>query len=133
MSSVFADTSFYIALLMETDALHNRAMEVSAAHNGKIITSEWVLMEFGNFFCPVISRTAFVRLALLLRASPDVMICPASPELFNSGFALYEARLDKSWSLVDCTSFHIMRQNRITDAWTTDHHFEQAGFNALLV
>jgi predicted nucleic acid-binding protein len=132
MSSVFADTSFYVALLLETDALHNRAMEVSATHDDRIVTSEWVLTELGNYFCPAISRGAFVRLTRLLRASPDVMICPASSEDFNAGFALYEARPDKSWSLVDCISFHLMRANGINDAWTADHHFKQAGFNALL-
>lgn len=34
--------------------------------------------------------------------------------------------------LVDCASFVVMQQRRITQALTTDHHFEQAGFVRLL-
>jgi hypothetical protein len=59
-------------------------------------------------------------------------ILPASRMLFDRGLTLFARRPDKQWSLVDCISFEIMRQRRITDALTTDHHFKQAGFNVLL-
>jgi predicted nucleic acid-binding protein len=45
---------------------------------------------------------------------------------------LYAERPDKGWSLTDCISFVVMRQQGITQALTGDHHFEQAGFTALL-
>ena len=45
---------------------------------------------------------------------------------------LFHARLDKEWSLTDCISFVVMQREGITDALTGDHHFEQAGFTALL-
>ena len=45
---------------------------------------------------------------------------------------LCKNRLDKTWSLVDCTSFIIMQNFEILEALTTDHHFEQAGFIRLL-
>jgi predicted nucleic acid-binding protein len=48
--------------------------------------------------------------------------------LFNEN----DLRHDKAWSLTDCTSFVVMRQHRLTEALTTDHHFEQAGFKMLL-
>ncbi len=41
-------------------------------------------------------------------------------------------RPDKDWSLTDCISFVVMEEHGITDALTGDHHFEQAGFRALL-
>jgi predicted nucleic acid-binding protein len=44
---------------------------------------------------------------------------------------LLEARLDKSWSLVDATSFVVMRRFGIGEALTPDHHFEQMGFTRL--
>jgi uncharacterized protein len=45
---------------------------------------------------------------------------------------LYRDRPDKAWSLTDCISFVVMADKGIRDALTADHHFEQAGFVALL-
>jgi predicted nucleic acid-binding protein len=39
--------------------------------------------------------------------------------------------MDKNWSFTDCISFIVMEQEGLIDALTGDHHFEQAGFNAL--
>jgi predicted nucleic acid-binding protein len=46
---------------------------------------------------------------------------------------LYAQRKDKELSLVDCLSFVTMQTQTITDAWRSDHHLQQAGFNALLI
>jgi hypothetical protein len=40
--------------------------------------------------------------------------------------------IDQAWSFTDCLSFCLMRELHLRDALTTDHHFMQAGFNALL-
>jgi len=52
--------------------------------------------------------------------------------LFDESWNLYKDRIDKEWSLTDCTSIAIMSENRISTAFTSDHHFEQAGFKILL-
>jgi predicted nucleic acid-binding protein len=44
---------------------------------------------------------------------------------------LRENLITTEW-VTDCTSFVAMRDEGITDALTGDHHFEQAGFKALL-
>jgi hypothetical protein len=41
--------------------------------------------------------------------------------------------MDKDWGLTDCISFVVMKDTKMTEALTTDHHFEQAGFKALLL
>ena len=51
--------------------------------------------------------------------------------MLRRGSCLPSAR-DKEWSLVDCVSFVVMQQYGLHDAFTTDHHFEQAGFICLL-
>ncbi len=60
-------------------------------------------------------------------------IVPSSSDLFWRGIKLFDARPDKEWSLTDCISFEVMAELGLTDALTADHHFEQAGFRALLV
>ncbi len=44
---------------------------------------------------------------------------------------MYESYQDKTWGLMDCISFVVMREMKITDALTFDKHFAQAGFNIL--
>jgi uncharacterized protein len=68
----------------------------------------------------------------LLKDQPDVEIVPASTDLFRQGCELHAQRHDKEWSLADCTSFAVMKQRRIVDALTSDHHFAQAGFQVLM-
>lgn len=52
---------------------------------------------------------------------------------FLDALNLYVRRPDQAWSFTDCTSFRLMKARKIRDALTTDHHFEQAGFRALLL
>lgn len=67
-----------------------------------------------------------------LEGDPDVLVVPADASLFRRGVDLYRQRPDKDWSLTDCISFVVMEEQGLTDALTADHHFEQAGFRAIL-
>jgi hypothetical protein len=69
---------------------------------------------------------------LLLEADPNVEILPLSEELYARALQLYNTRSDKEWGLVDCVSFIVMLDRGIQDALTSDKHFLQAGFRALL-
>lgn len=53
-------------------------------------------------------------------------------ELYRRGFDLFRNRMDKEWGLTDCISFIIMEDFGIKKALTTDEHFLQNGFKALL-
>lgn len=57
---------------------------------------------------------------------------PPTDALFRRGLQLSNNRPEKEWSLTDCISFVVMKERRIKEALTGDHHFEQAGFVALL-
>ena len=132
MKLVFADTFYFIALLSPTDRAAAKAQAFVATEHERLVTSYWVLLEVGNALARSRTRNSFVTTLDALRLADNVDIAPASDELFNRGVDLYRARLDKDWSLTDCISFDIMNERGITDALTADHHFEQAGFRALL-
>ena len=91
-----------------------------------------MLTEVGDAFSAPENRPAFLELLDTLKASPDARIIGPSPELFERGVDLFRQRPDKEWSLTDCISFVVMRDASLTEALTGDHHFEQAGFRALL-
>ena len=127
----FADTFYFLALLNSSDSAHAAAMQHSQGLGG-IITTEWVLTEAADAMAQPAKRQGFLELHRLLRAEPKVVIIPADSELFLRGVELYAGRPDKEWSLTDCISFVVMRDRGIAEALTGDHHFEQAGFVALL-
>lgn len=132
MNSVFADTSFYVALFNRRDRLHELAVSLSSQIGMKIVVSEFILLELGNALHQPRVRDKLVKLIDQLRNDPDVVVEPSSEELFDKALILFEARPDKEWSLIDCSSFVIMQERGLELALTADHHFEQAGFTILL-
>jgi uncharacterized protein len=132
MRTVFADTSFYIALLNHRDEHHQPAYQFAAEHEGNFVTSAWIIQELADYLCDVPNRELFLSLYEDLRNDSRVTIVPLSTELFDQGIALFAARPDKNWSLTDCISFGIMERMQLCEAAATDHHFEQAGFLTLL-
>jgi len=67
-----------------------------------------------------------------LLADPDIKFVWVDELLHRAAVKLLTLRLDKTYSLCDSVSFVIMRQRQITEALTTDKHFEQEGFIRLL-
>ena len=132
MSPAFADTYYFLALLNTSDTAHARVLEFSQSHDLALVTTSWVLTELADGLSRSAHRQAFLQFLEDLRAVSDCSIIPATQDLFDRGVALYAARPDKDWSLTDCISFVVMQEHGLTDALTADHHFEQAGFRALL-
>ena len=132
MNCVFADTSFYISLLRPDDENHQGSLEFDRRFTGQYLTSEFILIELGNWLADPRNRGVFLESARVLRSDPRTTILPATSEWIARGLALYAQRLDKHWSFIDCISFEMMRDRGVTDALTTDHHFIQAGFHTLL-
>jgi predicted nucleic acid-binding protein len=89
-------------------------------------------VEQGDAFAQDVNRQQFVALYRQFQASSELSVIPADRSLVQAGFELYASRPDKEWSLTDCISFVVMQREGITEALTGDHHFEQAGFTALL-
>ena len=135
MQMVFVDTVAWIALGNTRDSLHEAARATFKrlwASDTLFITSEFILIELGNALSSPDLRSQTAGFIRSLSGSTSIEIVPSSTELFNRGLDLFTGRPDKNWGLVDCTSFVIMSDREITNAFTEDHHFEQAGFTKLL-
>lgn len=134
-ASVFLDTAALLALANKRDALHQQAKTVRSliAREGRsVLTTEWVLTEFLNAMQRPPARTLAVRMVEQLRQSKRVQILIASSEDWREGYTLYQSRLDKAWSLVDCISIHLCQQMSIQEVFTSDRNFRQAGYQILL-
>lgn len=133
MTTLFADTSFYVALLNVRDVHHQRALEFLRAPTGSVVTTEFVILEVGNFMRRLTDRPYFLALLKDIEQDENSSVVTSSTELLAKGVELFRGRPDKSWSLTDCTSFAVMRERGITAALTADVHFRQAGFAAVLL
>ena len=104
MIARFADTAYFLALINPDDEAHRAAVE--HAH-----------------FLETVDR---------LQANPLVRIVQLDEKLFSEASQRFRDRPDKASSLTDCVSFVVMNQSGIREALTSDQHFIQAGYIALL-
>jgi predicted nucleic acid-binding protein len=128
----FADTSFILALLNPNDQWHSLAKSTAAELNEPVTTTQWVLVELGDALSVGRNRALFLSFLDRLSKEPQWEVVEATRGACDRGLELFRARPDKDWSLTDCISFSVMRERAITEALTNDHHFEQAGFRALM-
>lgn len=132
---VFLDTNGWLALLNSSDALHAvaEAKRVQLRQHGySVVVTDWVVAETGNGLARTAARAQFPKAVKALCESPRARLVFIDEQLALEALKLYEERADKTWGLVDCASFVVMRDAGCTDAFTDDRHFEQAGFRCLL-
>src|SRR5713226_3416733 len=129
---IFLDTGFLIALADTRDDLHSRAMAWSAQVREPRVVTEYVLLETVNYFSDPADRPRVHSLVQHVKSKPGYLIVECNRGLFEAGLLLHLRSQDKAWSLTDCVSFMVMREHGIRQALAYDHHFEQAGFEALL-
>jgi predicted nucleic acid-binding protein len=133
MMPVFADTSFWVAVINPTDQLHAKASKARRRLAGsRFITSELVLVEVLNYFASLRSRSLAAATIRDVVEDQNIEILSHTRDSLLNGLAFYEARPDKGYSLTDCVSMLAMRELGISEVLTHDHHFEQEGFTVLL-
>jgi predicted nucleic acid-binding protein len=131
-SEWFVDTGYWLAWLNRDDDLHSRAHQFDAHLPTRLVTTEAVLFEVGNYMSRPPLRAQAVAFFSRIRVNSRIVIVPIDTTLFRHAVDLFSARSDQNWGLVDCASFVVMRDRGITKALAYDRHFEQAGFRALL-
>ena len=133
MKKTFVDTFYVVALVNERDEYHAKANDLVEFYDKQpLLVTDAVLLEIGNSLARNY-KSQVIEIFEEFFASKEVEIVRLDETLFNKAFQLYKTHADKSWGLVDCISFVVMREHDITDALTCDKHFAQAGFRALML
>lgn len=136
--TVFWDTVAFVALGNARDELHQAAVHISqelAQAKAQVLTTDAVLIEVVNTFSKVALRPIAWQIIEAVQGSVGLemaIIVHVDADLWQRGWQLHRSRIDKDWGLTDCISFVVMEEHRIDQAFTYDHHFEQAGFIRLL-
>lgn len=130
MSSLFLDTSAFLAVLDADDRWHEPARATWTRELGAetaLVTSNYVLVE----------STALIQHRLGLDAlrlfesdvRPVLEVEWLDEEHHERAVAAVLAAGRRKLSLVDCASFDLMRRLGIRRAFTFDSHFEEQGFD----
>jgi predicted nucleic acid-binding protein len=135
VEAVFADSAFLYALVDRRDSSHRRAVErLRSLVLGQrpLISTDYVVAEALTLAKSRAGSLAALRLMDRLDATVLVGIEWIGPDRFAAAKTFFRKHSDHDYSFTDCTSFVVMRELNLTDALTTDAHFVQAGFRALL-
>lgn len=134
-ADVFVDSAGFLALWDAADEYHPAAVRLQAdlvRKRRRFVTSEYVVDETVTLLRLRHSHAAAVDFLDTVERSESLHLEWIGPDRFHAAAALFRKRADKGWSFTDCVSFVVMQELRIRDAFTTDHHFRQAGFMPLL-
>jgi predicted nucleic acid-binding protein len=131
MDAIFADAFYWIALLNPQDSWYEVVSHYRPSFN--LITTDVVLDETLNFFS---QKGNFMRLKAVslyesIQIDSQIVVISTTPLIRNAAKELYKNRLDKGYSMTDCISMVVMKQNNIIEILTHDHHFTQEGFKIL--
>lgn len=133
--TLFLDSAFAIALAAPDDECHEQAGKLALeieSQGWQMVTTDAVVLEIGDALSKPKFRTAAVQLITSLFTDANIEVVSLHSSLMRRAFDLFRKRSDKGWGMTDCVSFIVMEDRKITRALTTDEHFEQAGFVALL-
>jgi len=130
---VFVDTGGLLALALVHDPYHGRASEGwTALQRGgaRACTSVPVIIETFTYLQRKIDRRVAESWSEgLARTRLEVLACEAV-DLANAWQWLRRREMHKL-SIVDATSFEILRKNKIRQVLGFDTHFAQAGFRLI--
>jgi predicted nucleic acid-binding protein len=128
---VFVDTGAWFAYVNADDPDHGRVREVLDQYSGSLVTSTYVFDETVTLTLARLGHQSAVTVGRTLLNPMVVARIHVAPSDEKAAWSLFEERPDKSYSFTDCTSFVLMRRQRIAKAVTLDVHFSQEGFEVL--
>jgi uncharacterized protein len=132
---VFVDSSGIYALADRRDSSHSRAKEHVAKllqSGTTFVISDYILDEACTLAKVRAGGEAALRLLDIVDRTRALRMLWVGMERFEAAKAFFRRHHEHGYSFTDCTTFVLMRELRIQEALTSDRHFEQAGFRALL-
>ena len=128
----FVDTSGLLAILSADDRFHSEAFRAWAgwvADEIPLVTSNYILTETTAV---VQRRLGFDAVtALYADILPVMHVEWIDPALHQAAAAVLMTIRQRHLSLVDCTSFELMRRLGLRRVFTFDRHFAEQGFACL--
>jgi hypothetical protein len=128
---LFADSAGWIAVYDDRDKYHataQQAFESLRERKATFVVTDYVVAESLTLMLGRLGHRRAVAFGEWLLRSPRVKLIRLDIDVWQEAWQLFKLYDDKAFSFTDCTSFAIMRRERLRDAFTFDNHFAQAGF-----
>jgi len=107
---IFLDTGYLIALIRKKDQFHAAAMEASELYSGPFLTTDLILVELANSLSKPLYRKTVVTVIEKIQTDSNTTVIPFASEGMSKAFSLFKRRKDKTWGMVDCYSFVVMKK-----------------------
>ncbi len=127
----FFDSSAFIGQTCRDDQYHKQARKISKRlkkEHSIGVTTDYVLSETLTFLALRVGHYAAIKFYDSLKKAANLIIVYTNKKDFERAMEIFQQYQDKDFSFVDCMSFAIMKQQNLTQAFTFDQHFAQAGF-----
>jgi predicted nucleic acid-binding protein len=128
---LFVDTGAWFAYVNAADPDHQRVRPILDRASGRFVTSNYVFDETVTLTQARLGHRLAVTVGRTLQNVAVVELLSITPADERAAWSLFEKRADKSYSFTDCTSFVLMRREKIATAVALDEHFSQEGFIAV--
>ena len=123
MSRVFVDTSAWYALAAPDDASHHAAVRLLGEHQGRLATTDHVLVETWAVARSRRHRAAADELVATIVQRNVAEVLTATPQDISTALRIGETFADQDFSMVDRTSWAVMERCGITEAVAFDIDF----------
>lgn len=134
MLRFFVDTTAWCAIYDKDDEYHQQAKSFLKNISSKpfcLITSDYVFAETITLIRARVGHSKAVVFGKWFLKAKSVELIEVTGELRNSAWDVFIRYSDKTFSFVDCSSFVIMQELGLKQAFAFDKHFVQMGFQAL--
>jgi len=134
MKGLFVDTAGWLACADIADPAHVKAAaarDTWLQEGGLLVTTDYVADETLTLLRVRLGLATAEEWWQLVDSSPRLRWEYVSLARADKARAFFFRYRDKEFSFTDCTSFVIMRELKLQEVLTTDHHFTQAGFLTL--
>jgi predicted nucleic acid-binding protein len=133
---LFLDSSFLVALHNSNDPNHAKAnssfRNLWRDHpNLRPIYTDYIFDEFATILMVRLNKTKAIQICEKVLADPTLTMYSIDEARFEKTWRTFKKFKDKEWSFTDCSSYTIMKEFKIKDAASFDHHFKQFGFDIL--
>jgi len=98
MNTTFIDASYLFVYLLTDDAFHQRARIWERRLVGRLLTTEYALIELADGLAGSGLRDLAIETLGAIRSRPGIAVIAASTALMDEGLALYGKHNDKRWS-----------------------------------